>query len=82
MFSATRPNSPKANSENAIVVTLSALSSGARRNAVERGAEARASVCLHCERRHVRRVEHDLAVIQLDAAELGAADELRGRASP
>ncbi len=35
MLSATRPNSPNANSENAIVVMLSALSSGARPNAAE-----------------------------------------------
>ena len=34
MFSATRPNRPNANSEKAIVVMLSALSSGARRKAM------------------------------------------------
>ena len=78
MLSATRPNSPKANSEKAIVVMLSALSSGARLKREQRLAKRelhQSDLQLRCSR-DVGRVEDDLAAIQLERAELGAANEL------
>ena len=54
MFSATSPNSPNANSENAMVVTLSALRSGARRNASSASRSASVTACRPVRRR-VRR---------------------------
>ena len=76
MLSATRPNRPNANSEKAIVVTLSALSSGARRNAVDRRAKGGHQSTSTSMFGDVGRVEDDLAVIQLDGAEVGAAHQL------
>ena len=60
MFSATRPNSPNANSENAIVVTLSTLSSGARRNAVSAVRSASIRLDLRFDARRVGGIEDEL----------------------
>ena len=76
MLSATRPNSPNANSENAIVVTLNTLSSGARRKASNAVAKREHQSTLRLDARRVGRIEHELAVIQLDRAVIGAANEL------
>src|SRR5690349_16076115 len=81
MLRTTSPNRPTAKSEKAIVVTLNALSSGARRKAKNASRAAGIVEILLREPLdrglgRLRRIEHDLSTIQFDRAIIGATNQL------